>query len=221
MPQAFHSMNTSHCTAHRDNLLHFLTVKTAPVRCAVKPGALLRVPLCAHLQDGGACVREHDACAETDTVLHALNLAHRVLRNTATGRLVLFYNRDMLGRTLAAPPVCEFLGAHGYRADAPVEVFLDALQARFTEVHMPHEIGIFLGYPLKDVAGFIAEKEAAHAIRGDWRIFGAPDESLRAMRLYRRAETLARRILGAYRNFEFCLDKIAKLKLTTPITENA
>lgn len=214
-------MHETHCTDHRKKLLHFLTVKTAPVRCGVKPGALLRVPLCAHVQDAGACVRRYEACAELDDVLRTLNLAHRVLRDTGMGCLVLFYDREKLAHTLAASAVSEFLDGHGYDSGAPVEAYLDVLKARFDAVYMPHEIGIFLGYPLKDVAGFIAEKDAAHAIRGDWKIFGAPDESLRVMHLYRRAETLARRILGAYRNFEFCLEKIANLKLNTPIMENA
>jgi hypothetical protein len=42
----------------------------------------------------------------------------------------------------------------------------------------PHEVGVFLGYPLKDVAGFMGWVDLPVTCQGPWKIYGNPDRSL-------------------------------------------
>ena len=49
-----------------------------------------------------------------------------------------------------------------------------------TESAFPHEIGLFLGYPLEDVKGFIQNKGQGYACCGLWKSYGDP----RAARRY-------------------------------------
>ena len=214
-------MTAHNCIDHKKNLLHFLAVKTAPVRCKLKPSALLRAPLCSNSENTGKCAHQAKTCAELENILKLLSLEHRILRKSEQSSLILFYDRVMLEATLRKSQIRAFLSWHGYDSATDAESCLNLLQKRFDTLRMPHEIGIFLGYPLKDVAGFISAKETAHAIRGDWKIFGEPEESLRIMKLHRFAETLAHSIIEKYQDFEVCLEKIAKLKPTTNNMENA
>ena len=70
-----------------------------------------------------------------------------------------------------------------------MESCLAELQRRFGRSDFPHEIGIFLGYPLKDVAGYMYKCRNGKDIpRGLWRVFGNPEISTRIMDRCRAAE---------------------------------
>ena len=43
----------------------------------------------------------------------------------------------------------------------------------------PHEIGVFLGYPLGDVEGFIANRGRNFTCCGCWKSYGDPDAARR------------------------------------------
>jgi hypothetical protein len=70
----------------------------------------------------------------------------------------------------------------------------------------PHEIGLFLGYPLKDVEGFIRNQQTSVAGRTLWRVFGEPTESLALMQRFRSARVRLARALQREPDAErFCL----------------
>jgi hypothetical protein len=60
-----------------------------------------------------------------------------------------------------------------------------ALASRFAGRAFPHEIGVFLGYPLKDVAAFMGWVRIPFACQGPWKIYGDPRESLRLAETFR------------------------------------
>lgn len=83
------------------------------------------------------------------------------------------------------------------------------LSARLcTETDFPHEIGVFLGYPLEDVIGFVRHKGKNYTCKGYWKAYGDP-EAARArfasyrkctdvyLRCYRRGFTPARLTVAA------------------------
>jgi hypothetical protein len=133
----------------------------APVLFERKPAALL----------GSRAVPEkyHDA----DLSRYGM----RVLRLTSTNRplLLLFYRPDLLAQTLAQPCVCRALHTLGYpdvRA-GQWERLLRVLQQRFLESsEFPHEVGLFLGYPVTDVLGFISCKGKGCKLCGLWKVYG-------------------------------------------------
>ena len=61
---------------------------------------------------------------------------------------------------------------------------------------LPHEVGLFVGYPLKDVVGFMKKIPAAPGHNGLWRIYGNAASSLELMNLYRRAERFAESVFA-------------------------
>ena len=57
--------------------------------------------------------------------------------------------------------------------------------ARFAEGGcFPHESGIFLGYPLEDVCGFIANKGNHAKLCGEWKVYGDAHAAARTFHRY-------------------------------------
>ena len=82
------------CSRHKEDTLSYLTVKTAAVRCGLKPGELLRVPLCGHCRrPGGPAIR---------SVLSHLGLPYRLLETAPDAVLTLFYHPAKLAETLTS-----------------------------------------------------------------------------------------------------------------------
>ena len=176
--------------AHRNEMLRFLLVKTATVRCGVKPGELLRIRHCYQPVRSGAfpfCLRKED-------ILDILQLDFIVLREEAQSSLILFYHREMLEKTLTESENRTLLTRCGY-GDGTVEEMLARLVERFQWEQLPHEVGIFLGYPAKDVSGFLGNESPTPVHRGDWQVFGDAAESVRRMHLYRSVREAASRLL--------------------------
>jgi hypothetical protein len=89
----------------------------------------------------------------------------RELHRTNRTFLVLFYDPAALDQVLAITRMRRLLRAYGYPPDGGKEEALARLRARFarygnarcSKQAFPHEVGVFLGYPPKDVEAFIAK----------------------------------------------------------------
>lgn len=78
-----------------------------------------------------------------------------MLRESESGALVYVARFSMLQRDLNLPGVADFLKEYGYES-ADVYSAIERLKSRLAVGDgFPHEIGVFLGYPLEDVKGFI------------------------------------------------------------------
>ncbi|MBQ3077619.1 MAG: DUF3793 family protein [Clostridia bacterium] len=110
--------------------------------------------------------------------------------------LVLVYRRDCLERQLMRPGVREMLTQFGYPATEDTERLLDHLASRLVEAGgFPHEIGLFLGYPIEDVAGFCRHGGRCCKCGGPWKVYGDVRHAQRCFRRYSRcAARLGRRM---------------------------
>lgn len=192
------------CDEHKKRLLHLLLIRTAAVRSGVKPAALLRVNRCYRLPGEASCLRLPE-------ILRELRLNLVILRRDGNGVLVLFYHPDSLRRLLASRKVTFYLERAGYVPTEGLEACLATLKRRFAGDDFPHEVGVFLGYPLKDVAGFTHRARLTPSYRGDWQVFGAPEESIRLMKLFRTIERRAAGVLKNTRELEACLRELSTL----------
>lgn len=186
-------INPTVCLFHRTGLLRFLLLKTAAVRRGVKPGELLRVRRCFTAEtDNGDPV-----CLHRRDILNILALDYMELLVERDSSLVLFYHPGTMARTLSEPENRALLERRGYRTDAGCGAMLRELQRRFRPGDdLPHEVGVFLGYPAKDVAGFMANLPRTPVERGRWAVYGDAAESVARMKLYRGVEAAAERILN-------------------------
>ncbi len=88
--------------------------------------------------------------------------------------LVLFYNEEMLEEVLFNQKNRNFLADCGYKANPNVSECLHQLSQRLLFPKFPHEIGIFLGIPLGDVLGFIANKGKNYIFNHYWKVYQNP-----------------------------------------------
>ena len=187
---------------HRKELLRFLLLKTAAVRSGVKPGELLRVQHCYKSRN-----REgFNFCLYRADILETLKLNYLELRVEEKSSLILFYHRETMAETLSDRKKLALLHELGYPAGSGAEELLAFLQERFAVEKIPHEVGVFIGYPLKDVRGFMEKLPRTPVHRGDWTVFGDAAESLEKMSLYRKAEEFAGKILDACEDLQTFFD---------------
>lgn len=86
--------------------------------------------------------------------------------------LLLVYQPEMIEEVLSNINVINFLSTYGYPSyDDNLFEFIEILSERIISLAVfPHEIGIFLGYPLEDVVGFIENRECKFS--GFWKVYG-------------------------------------------------
>lgn len=105
------------------------------------------------------CFRSHTAYdrawqRQKDLVLSQLPLAFYPLDSDQGHRRLFFYDPEALSHTLNQQAVQQLLATRGYQMMDSVYALLTQLACRFRET-CPHEVGLFLGYPVADVYHFI------------------------------------------------------------------
>lgn len=127
-----------------------------------------------------------------------LNLDFFVLRETSENRLILFYNRPMLERRVLSRKNMGFLITLGYDESMSLDQSLEFLKMRF-ESMCPHEIGVFLGIPIEDVAGFIEHKGDNFMFCRYWKVYHNPE---RAKNMFQRYDLAKVNVINSIFNIE-------------------
>ena len=122
----------------------------------------------------------------------------RTARWDGDSALLYLYREGHLQREWEKPGAADFLRRHGYEPGAAVQENVELLLRRIARRPcFPHEIGLFLGYPLEDVQGFIENCGQNYRLCGCWKVYGDPQAALRCFARY---EKCARVYLQCYQN---------------------
>lgn len=117
-----------------------------------------------------------------------------VLRRGQRGSLIYVFRPKQLKRDLSRPCVAAFLARYGYQ-DTAVEPALERLCRRLEqEEGFPHEIGLFLGYPLEDVEGFIVNGGKNSKCTGCWKVYCNEEEALRRFTQFKKCAQVYQRL---------------------------
>lgn len=117
----------------------------------------------------------------------AMGLASRILCRCKNRSLILVYSREQLAKRLSDSAVRAILERYGYTSDMTVGECLDRLSERIGDSgSFPHEIGVFLGYPVEDVVGFIENKGENFKLCGAWKVYGSVENARRTFADYDR-----------------------------------
>ena len=112
-------------------------------------------------------------------------LFFRILCSCGKRHLFYIYWPKLVSAYISCPHVAAFMSGRGYGADLPLQDALDRLAERFNEQRdFPHELGIFLGYPLEDVLGFIRYKGKMAKCCGEWKVYGDVGKACRRFDVY-------------------------------------
>ena len=107
-------------------------------------------------------------------------------RPSSSSVIVFVYRHDRLEQMLSDDAYQSFLAEAGYER-TNLDGLLEQLSYRLrTQPEFPHEIGVFLGYPLRDVIGFIENHGRNFTCCGFWKSYGDPAEMQVCFACYRR-----------------------------------
>ena len=107
-------------------------------------------------------------------------------RPSSSSVIVFVYRHNRLEQMLSDDAYQSFLAEAGYER-TNLDGLLEQLSYRLrTQPEFPHEIGVFLGYPLRDVIGFIENHGRIFTCCGFWKSYGDPAEMQVCFACYRR-----------------------------------
>lgn len=114
-------------------------------------------------------------------------LSMKVLCRTCGNARVVVYRAKKVREMLSEVPQWAF-EEMGYPPDIGPNRFIEEVGRRWREgEEMPHEIGFSLGYPVKDVLGYMKLVPLPCTGSCGWRIYGDPDPSLRRSQAFMQA----------------------------------
>lgn len=120
------------------------------------------------------------------------------------GREILFlYRYEALADYLKMPEVRRFLKEYGY-LDMSVSGALSRLRKRYVDYvekhwEFPHELGVILEYPVKDVEGFIINRGQNCLMERYWKVYHNKERAEQVFKQYDRVkETALREIVAGY-----------------------
>ncbi len=167
-----------------------LAIHTAPSLLGIKCASLLTL---SHSEfDIGGNTRRFNRRAA------AKGLKIKVLREECTCRdrsLILVYSEKKLAERLAGAEARELLSEYGYTDAMSLEQCLERLSERTACDDFPHEIGVFLDYPIEDVRGFVENGGCNYKLCGCWKVYGCVESAKKKFATYDKCrEYLCRRL---------------------------
>lgn len=117
-----------------------------------------------------------------------------LLRKKEHSALVYLFREKKLQRDLEQPGVAQFMRAYGYENPTAKQA-VSLLRKRFAEGNeFPHEIGLFLGYPLGDVIGYIENAGRNSKCSGCWKVYCNECEAVKMFARFDKCKEAYRRL---------------------------
>lgn len=117
-----------------------------------------------------------------------------VLRRRENTALIYVFRHKKLAADLKRPGVDALLRENGY-TELSVSGALEHLRVRLAENEaFPHEIGVFLGYPVEDVIGFIENAGQNCKCCGCWKVYCNECEAIRTFARFKKCREVYLRL---------------------------
>lgn len=160
-------------------------------------------PVLADIKDSNVLMAKH---IPGQAVKEALKGTPVACRNVCEGMWLLYRGKRLQSRLLSKE-IQKFLkdyGYHSYQLEDALER-LTCRMGRYKEgkAGFPHEMGIFLGYPLEDVKGFICHRGQNYLYSGYWKVYGDVEAAKQIFRQYR--EEKDRMMLEVQKGKRICI----------------
>lgn len=159
----------------------------SPTLASLKPGSLFTVS-CCNKQD------IEQQIFEWNEKFSCKNIRLFLMRYTYDTALVYICRKNALKNCLAQKATSEFLKNYGYFND---DVFscVSRLRDRISSCdNFPHEVGVFLGYPLDDVKGFIENSGKNCKCCGCWKVYCNPAYAEKVFAKYKKCRDVYTRL---------------------------
>lgn len=181
-----------HTPEEHSLLEKWIFVHAAGVLFAKKPGELIIMKKDMFGLNARACMEI------TGSFCRSWNLDHRLLYDNGHSLKIILFRTAAVDRRIAAASKKILHCVLKYPFGLDSALFLAEVAERWhASGSIPHEIGIALGYPLKDVWGFMGISADHCSGSCGWRIFGDPEPSIKRKQRYEKARVLASQYITA------------------------
>lgn len=126
---------------------------------------------------------------------HCSRVTYRIITTHDGGKRVLFINEKSMEKVLSNKRCVNFLKFVGYSSNYELNEYMDELVFRLQSEEFPHEIGVFLGYPLKDVLGFMGYGNKELVEIRNWRIYGDKEVSYKVYNSFMRDKAIMKEMV--------------------------
>ena len=113
------------------------------------------------------------------------------LRTTKNKMLLYIYRPQKLKDDLSVSGAARLLQKYGYSVECTGKCVVQLGKRLCEQKDFPHEIGLFLGYPLEDVQGFIEHHGRDCLCSGYWKVYENEEKARETFRLYARVKQIA------------------------------
>ena len=115
-----------------------------------------------------------------------------VVKQCEETALIYVYRKSSLEQVLQQKSIQKFLQKYGYD-DFSIEGCLKQLRKQFqSSCEFPHEIGVFLEYPLEDIIGFIENAGRNYKCVGCWKVYGDEEQAEKLFTKFKKCQGIYR-----------------------------
>lgn len=167
----------------------------APALCGLKSANLVSV---------NTMVYSAEKVSEWNYKLSSMRRRIIPVNRSSNNVLLFIYDEEVLYKTLRGKKAILYLAHKDYPVNQGLYAVLNELLLRLSgQNSFPHEVGIFLGYPLSDVISF--EKDAGRSSKysGMWQVYGNVKESCRRMKIYKQCSLACSKYLNMGMDFSY------------------
>ncbi len=151
---------------------------SAPSLCGIKPACLFSMK--------SDCFNSGKTKLKEWSRHFAEQKRYIVTLKKESDRILFFvYDKSLIEKVLADKKSKIYLESKGYCTEKGVESCLSLLLHKLMYLKdFPHEVGLFLGYPLEDVIGF-EERRCECILSGFWKVYSDRSRAEKLMNMYK------------------------------------
>ena len=143
----------------------------------------------------------YSSVSNFNNVFKPKGLKMEVLRIKDGVALIYLYRASALSQDLSLNTTKSFLKANDYPIDS-LSSCLEKLKQRVNDSNeFPHEIGLFIGYPIEDVKGFIEKGADESKYCGAWRVYGDVEAAKKKFAIFKKCRDVYRSVYEKNNNF--------------------
>jgi len=162
---------------NKEYIENYLLYNTSLVIAGVKPAVTLTLKKTNH--------KLHNSWNKFgNKFINEINLEYIQLRENNDYTILMIYDKNVLEKKINNKENREFLSKLGYNKEFLIDDCIKKLKTRYDKFHCPHELGLFLGIPFKDVKDFMECTEKKCLLCGYWKVYNNTDEAKKIFNKY-------------------------------------
>lgn len=181
-----------------DRFEQFLVDQCAPVLAGIKPGSMFPYTPSVEETLPELLRRWNSRLSPKGVAITSIKRCRKI-----GGYLIYVYRPRQVEAILSQPAVAQFLARCGYTPGMSLRETLRLLTRRLCQnPEFPHEVGVFLGYPLLDIIGFMEHGGRDCLCSGCWKVYHEPQKAQQTFRRFQNCTNTYRNLYRQGRGAE-------------------